>query len=205
MIRPAISLAVNDDDEARDLSAAAGGDQQALARLYDRHAAVVLSLCRHHAASLADADDACQETFIRAFRMLDTIDHSNPIALRPWFYAIARRVCSERRRAAVRRSRHEREAAMRQAAVVDYSLTPTRLEGQSNLDRCAAAEQLDRLSIALDQLDDRERLAIHLHYLDADPLRAAESALGLSRSGYYKLLGRAREKLAIFMRQVQPS
>ena len=43
---------------------------------------------------------------------------------------------------------------------------------------------------------DRERLAIHLYYLEADPVNAAMSALGLSRSGYYKLLSRARENLA---------
>jgi RNA polymerase sigma factor (sigma-70 family) len=62
------------------------------------------------------------------------------------------------------------------------------------------AEQLDRLGAALDQLDDRERLAIHLYYLEADPVQAAASALGLSRSGYYKLLGRAREQLAALMK-----
>ena len=41
-----------------------------------------------------------------------------------------------------------------------------------------------------------ERLAIHLYYLDADPVGAATSALGLSRSGYYKLLSRAHGRLA---------
>ena len=63
----------------------------------------------------------------------------------------------------------------------------------------AQAELLDHLTAALDQLDDRERLAIHLHYLDADPMHAAELVLGLSRSGYYKLLARARQRLAEFM------
>ena len=57
-------------------------------------------------------------------------------------------------------------------------------------------EQLDRLSGAMEKLDARERLAIHIYYLEADPVRAASSALGLSRSGYYKLLARARDRLA---------
>jgi DNA-directed RNA polymerase specialized sigma24 family protein len=51
----------------------------------------------------------------------------------------------------------------------------------------------------MERLDDRERLAIHLHYLESDPVKAAASALGLSRSGYYKLLARARERLASLM------
>jgi RNA polymerase sigma factor (sigma-70 family) len=72
-------------------------------------------------------------------------------------------------------------------------------------DDVARAEALDRLTEALDQLDGRERLAIHLHFLEADPVRAAASALGLSRSGYYKLLAKARRRLACLMREVQPS
>ena len=64
------------------------------------------------------------------------------------------------------------------------------------------AEQLDRLGAALEKLDDRERLAIHLYYLEADPVKAATGAMSLSRSGYYKLLARAREHLAGFMTEV---
>ncbi len=64
------------------------------------------------------------------------------------------------------------------------------------------AEQLDRLGAAMEKLDDRERLAIHLYYLEADPVKAATGAMSLSRSGYYKLLARAREHLADFMTEV---
>ena len=68
------------------------------------------------------------------------------------------------------------------------------------------AEQLERLGTAMEQLDDRERLAIHLYYLDADAVNVASSSLGLSRSGYYKLLARARERLAALMEgEVNPS
>jgi RNA polymerase sigma-70 factor (ECF subfamily) len=55
----------------------------------------------------------------------------------------------------------------------------------------------------MDQLPERERLAIHLYYLEADPVTAAASALGLSRGGFYKLLARARQQLAVLMREVQ--
>lgn len=62
-------------------------------------------------------------------------------------------------------------------------------------------ERLGRLGEALAELDEDERLAIHLYYLDRDPVAAARSALGLSRSAFYKLLARARERLAIRMRE----
>ena len=183
--QPAMSGVTGDD--AADLTAAQAGDHQAFGRLYDRHAAVVLSLCRRF--SLPEAEDATQETFIRAYRLLHKVQ--SPDKLRPWLYAIARRVCSERVRSAQRRTRHQEQLVLTQPA---QSIAATAPE-QADRD-----EQLQRLDDALEQLDDRERLAVHLYYLDADPVNAAASALGLSRSGYYKLLARAREHLAGLMK-----
>lgn len=171
--------------EAADLTAAQAGDDDAFARLYDRFAAIVLSLCRRW--SLPEAEDATQETFIRAHRQIHKVQ--GPDKLRPWLFAIARRVCSERRRAAQRRRRHTEAFALSGVPVqADRAAEPARRSEQE--------EDLRRLDAAMDSLDDRERLAIHLHYLESDPVKAAASALGLSRSGYYKLLSRAREHLA---------
>ncbi len=179
------------DDEARDLDAARRGDLDAVGRLYDRHAPLVLSLCRR--LTLAEAEDATQETFIRAYQMLDRVQ--SPEKLRPWLCAIARRVCSERRRAATRRAQHEGDAMLKAA----------RPEAADASEKVERAEELRRLDAALDRLAKRERLAIHLYYLETDPLKAAESAMGLSRSGYYKLLARAREHLAALLREEPPS
>ncbi|MHC4416458.1 MAG: RNA polymerase sigma factor [Planctomycetota bacterium] len=176
-------------DDAEDLAAARAGDQTAFARIYDRHAAVVLSLCRRF--SLAEAEDATQETFIRAHQLLAKVEH--PDKLRPWLYSIARRVCSERTRSARRRARHEEQFA------VSRTVHPTGAAPAAP-EATARAEQLRRLDAALERLDERHRLAIHLYYLEADPVRAAASALGLSRSGYYKLLAKARQQLAGLMK-----
>lgn len=184
--RPAIYERMRDDD-ARDLAGAQAGDAEAFARLYDRHAGVVLSLCRQHASF--DPDDALQETFIRAYQRLGQVDE--PGKLRSWLYAIARHVCSERRRAAGRRSRHEAEAVTRR--------TKDMHDGRSDSSparKAEHAESLDRLGAALDELPEAERLAVHLYYLDADPVTAAKQTLGISRSGFYKLLARARDRLA---------
>jgi RNA polymerase sigma factor (sigma-70 family) len=175
------------NDDASDLAAARRGDQNAFARLYDRHGAVVLSLCRQR--SLADAEDATQETFIRAYRMLDRLQA--PDKFRPWLYAIAKRVCSERRRARMRRHDHEARSVMNTAVSHEPRPRPDATAEHE--------EQLARLDDAIGRLDETERLAIHLHYLEADPVRAAAESLGLSRSGYYKLLARARKHLAQMM------
>ena len=179
-------------DDASDLTAATAGDHQAFARLYDRHAGVVLSLCRHRTRCTADAEDALQETFIRAYNMLRQLD--GPDGFRPWLYAIAKHVCAERRRAAKRRTRHEEQAVIRRIEQDSPVTSPPACVSQT--------EQLALLEAALDTLPDKERLAIHLFYLDADPVTAAASALGLSRGGFYKLLNRARIRLATLMREV---
>ncbi len=176
--------------DASDLAAARAGSPEAFARLYDRHASVVLSLCRPRCAS--EADDAVQETFIRAYRMLDQLDR--PAAFRPWLYAIARRVCAERRRSATRRDFHEARAVL--------TRVETDREEQTSVDVLDRTEQLQRLDAALDRLPDNQRLAIHLFYLDHDHVTAAAETLGLSRSGFYKLLHRARQALAVTMREV---
>ena len=46
-------------------------------------------------------------------------------------------------------------------------------------DDAAHAESLQRLDRALDRLPEDERLAIHLYYLEPDPVAAARSALDL--------------------------
>lgn len=181
-------------DDATDVPAALAGDRDALARLYQRHAAVILSLCRRY-STLAEAEDALQEVFLRAFRRLDQL--AEPAGFRAWLYCIARRVCSERRRTDQRRSRHEAQAMLRHAELDPQAPTPA--------DTADTSEQLDRLTAALSTLPDDERLAIHLHYLDPDPPAAAASTLGLSRSGYYKLLHRARRRLTGLMREARTS
>jgi len=181
-------------DDASDVPATLAGDREAFARLYERHAPVILSLCRR-CGSPTEADDALQEVFLRAFGRLHHL--AEPGGFRTWLYSIARRVCSERRRSSRRRTRHEIEATMRHTELDPPSPNPAAQAEQ--------AEQLDRLTAALDHLPEDERLAIHLYYLDPDPPAAAAAALGLSRSGFYKLLHRARQRLAKQLREARTS
>ncbi len=70
------------------------------------------------------------------------------------------------------------------------------------LDKVVQDERMRRLDDALEKLPEDERLAIHLYYLETDPVKAAATALGISRSGFYKLLNRAKERLSVLMKEV---
>lgn len=180
-----MSDTVNED--CTDLDAHRAGDRHAFTRLVDRHGAVTLAICRQHTATLPDAEDACQEAFIRAHRKLDQVHDCT--GFRTWLYAIAKLVCSERRRSAGRRARHEEQAMTIQAE-------RERAHATTPAEDAARAEALNRLDGALNRLPEDERLAIHLYYLEPDPVAAARSALGLGRSAFYKLLAQARERLS---------
>ena len=121
--------------------------------------------------------------------MIDRVEDCT--RFRAWLYRIARYVCLERRRNTQRRRGHEHDAAEHQAHL--------KLVGGDVSDSVDRAEQLERLDAALEQLPETERLAIHLQYLDPKPAGAARRALGLSKSGYYKTLERARTRLASLM------
>ncbi len=188
-------------NDCNDLDLVRSGDLEAFGRIHDRHAALIFSVCRRHGpggpyGSRTEAEDATQEVFIRAYRKLDAIDDCTRLAA--WFCTIARFVVRERRRAMARRLKHEGEAmksAIHAHGGAD-SISPS-----ANPER---EERFSALEAAMEQLPDEQRLAIHLHYLEHDPVDAAKRTLGLSRSGFYKLLGRARASLADLLRDIAP-
>lgn len=80
---------------------ARGGDPQAFRALFDRHAPSIRRFLRDLLGDAEAADEAAQETFVRAFSHLATAQNTDRLA--PWLFGIARHVFHEQLRA--RRSR----------------------------------------------------------------------------------------------------
>ncbi|MGA1225578.1 MAG: RNA polymerase sigma factor [Phycisphaerales bacterium] len=199
-----IGAPVNDD--CSDLAALDAGDRDAGGRLYDRHASVIFALCREETGSRSaeDAEDAVQETFLRAFRMRDRL--TDCTGFRSWLYAIARLVCKERRttRARARRDVAYGLDAARGNAKEGRKPMPTHtmqamLEQRGGATPSAPLERretLARLGSAIDTLPYEVRIALHLFYLEPDPVDAAKRALGISRAQFYRLVAEARQLIA---------
>jgi RNA polymerase sigma-70 factor (ECF subfamily) len=73
------------------LAAATSGDEQAFRRLTDPHRRVLHLHCYRMLGSLDDADDALQETLLRAWRALSRFEPRSPFAA--WLQTIATNVC----------------------------------------------------------------------------------------------------------------
>ena len=70
---------------------AAAGDERAFEALYDRHHRALLGFCRHMLGTREEAEDALQQTFLRAHGALAA--RGAPAELRPWLFTIARNCC----------------------------------------------------------------------------------------------------------------
>jgi len=190
-------------DDCSDLAALDAGDPDAGRRLYDRHAAVLVALCREETGtrSREDAEDAVQETFLRAFRMRSRL--TDCTGFRPWLYAIARLVCRERRKSRARErrdvayaldeSRQSSKEGPRRMATSAGMPIAARQGGPAPSAALERGETLERLGRAIDALPDDVRLALHLFYLERDPVEAAKRSLGVSRAQFYRLVATARE------------
>ena len=83
---------------------AARGDQRAFQRIFDRYAGPVRRFLCDQLRDAASADEATQETFVRAHRSLGRIREG--AKLQSWLFGIARNVARERIRARARESRN---------------------------------------------------------------------------------------------------
>jgi RNA polymerase sigma-70 factor, ECF subfamily len=155
----------------------AAGDREAVGAIFDRYAPLLRAILLDAAGSLPEADDLLQEVFVRACRSLGQLQA--PERLGAWLVGIARRQGHDFRRKAARRRRR---------------FVPLIGEPEAAVDE-APSEAVDLVRRAIAELPERERMAVHIHYLAGEPAELAREALGLSASGFYKLLERARGRL----------
>ena len=159
------------------IQAVLAGEKAAYEKLYDRYAPLVRAICYDTTRNLADAQDLAQDVFMRAYEKLDRL--RNPDRFGKWVVGIARLRCQEwRRQRSQGRDKH--------VGLDDAELA---IANPSSDDRI---EQLREMITALPP---KERLALHTFYLQGKSAGNARRIMGLSRSGFYRVLDRARKRM----------
>jgi RNA polymerase sigma-70 factor (ECF subfamily) len=160
------------------------GDVGAYEQIVERYQEPVFRAAYLVTRSAADAQEAAQDAFVKAYAALGRFRSGSP--LRPWLLRIAVNESRNRRRAAGRREALAlRAAAERQAEGADPSPEAVLL----------AAERRRALLDALDRLRDEDRLVIACRYLLDLSERETAEVLGWRRGTVKSRLSRALERL----------
>ena len=167
---------------------AQAGDKAAFAELIEAHQIAALRLAWLLTGSVADAEDAVQNAFVKAFYALDRFRTGAPV--RPWLLRIVTNEAREGRRSATRRARLAMRLAEQQPA-----------GGAAPSPQAAAFADDDRRRVlaAVEQLSERDRSVIVCRYfLDLSEQETAEVLRlrrGTVKSRSSRALGRLRALL----------
>ena len=152
--------------------------EQKLEQWITQYADAILRMCYIYLRDVGQAEDAMQDTFMKAWKSMDQFERRNDCTERTWLMRIAINACNDYRRS--RWFRH-----------VDRTRTldslPARYETVLPEDR----------SLLLDvyNLPEKYKRLILLHFYQEMTLRETAEALGISHSTAHKQLKKAQELL----------
>ena len=171
-------------DESELVERAIEGDIDAYSALVQRYEGIAFRTAFFIARSAADAEEAAQEAFVKAFYSLRSFRREAPF--RPWLLKIVANEASNKRRSAGRRQ----GLALRVADAGSSGGAAPSPEAAA-----LAGEQQALLLEAVDGLKERDRTVIVLRYfLELSEIEMAE-VLGVARGTVKSRLSRALDRL----------
>jgi RNA polymerase sigma-70 factor (ECF subfamily) len=164
---------------------ALGGDATAFAALVDRHAPACLRYATRMLGNREDAEDATQDTLVRAHRALARYDTS--MSFRTWVMSILVNRC---RTALLHRQRRTSRVVLDVAAVERAATT----EGSDAVLR----ETIER---ALEQIDPAQREAFLLKHVEMMSYEEMAAATGAGVSALKMRVQRACDRLRVLLEE----
>ena len=175
-------------EESKLVERAKQGDEAAYGDLVQAYQGIAFRTAYLIAGSAADAEDAAQEGFVKAWSALHRFRPGAPF--RPWILQIVANEARNRRRAAGRRA----HLTLRTVAA-----TPSGEAAPSPEATAIDTEQREQLLAAVNELREEDRLVIACRYFLELSEEETASALGWRRgtvkSRLSRALGRLREQM----------
>jgi RNA polymerase sigma-70 factor (ECF subfamily) len=160
-----------------------GGDREAFGALVDAHKDMVYTLCLRMLTSEADAEEAAQDVFVKAFRSIESFQAKSKFST--WLYRIAYNHCIS----VIRKK-------VKMIDLVDDVPEGEPDEREMNgLESLSAQERSRYLKMAIDSLAETDAVVVTLFYYDELSLDEIATVTGLSNSNIRIKLHRSRKKM----------
>jgi RNA polymerase sigma-70 factor (ECF subfamily) len=180
------------DNEALWLDQALKGNSSAFSQLVESYQKPVYNLCYRMLGNAEDAEDASQETFLRAYKALRRYDRRRSFST--WLLSIAAHYCIDQIR-----KRRMRIVSIEDLPVPDLPDRAPGLEATVDL-----KEQQRRVRTLLETLDPTDRAAVIMYYWYDFSYREISQTLSLTESAIKSRLHRARRAMAQEWVEQQP-
>jgi RNA polymerase sigma-70 factor (ECF subfamily) len=183
---------MTEPNEAELLTAAQKGDRRAFSRLVRVHQRRVYACAVSMLGDGGDADDAVQETFLRAWRAIERFDGRSQLST--WLYRVCVNVCLNHLR---RRKRHD-ASDISDPRIPEPSADPT--QGTTDPRHALEANQLSgRITAALDGLSESLRTTVILVLVQGMPQKEVANVLGCSEGTIAWRIHEARRRLRLVL------
>ena len=159
------------------------GDKEAFAWLVDQYRDMIYTVCLRMLTSEADAEEAAQDAFVKAYRSLASFQGKSKFST--WIYRIAYNQCISMIRKKVRMIDLVDELPDGEISEADMS----------GLDTISAQERSKYLQMALEALGETDSVVITLFYYEELSLEEIAEITGLTSSNIRIKLHRSRKKM----------
>ncbi|MCA8992897.1 MAG: RNA polymerase sigma factor [Planctomycetaceae bacterium] len=178
------SLPTGGDADAALVRLAKSGDLTAQSQLIQQWSIRILATCRAHIRDRQAAEDATQETLLRGFRAIHTLQDEKSFG--SWLRGIAQNVCRDWLRKKQRRDGLVQEEQCETFADHRHDAAEAELNQQ---------EKLRQLALAISDLPTPQQEVLNLFYFDEMSYDDIAALLQVARSTVNTRLATARESL----------
>jgi RNA polymerase sigma-70 factor (ECF subfamily) len=191
------------DVKAHQAAGRTGEARERFSELVGRHQRRAARIAFHYLRDAADADEAVQDAFVKAYTHIGTFREELPFEV--WFTRILINGCLDRLKARRRRERWLAPTPVDAYGVernpADY--LPSR--GQSPEERLLSAERRAQVMTALGHLPERQRMVFVLSHFEGRTSREVSAMTGLNESTVRVHLFRAIRRLRALLTHGAPA
>lgn len=174
------------------IRAAQQGDPQAFTSLVETYQRPVYNLCYRMLGNAEDAEDAAQETFLRAYKSLGSYDNNR--SLSTWLLSIAAHYCIDQ----IRRRR------LPLVSIEDLPMPDLPDKGLDVETKLGNKEERSRIRGLLEALEPTDRALVVMYYWYDFSYQEIGQSLKLTESAVKSRLHRARRAMAQRWLEQQP-